>query len=199
MYAMARLAVVAMAAAAMVPAPAAAQFTDAYLFLKAVKDKDGGKATEFLDKPGSTIINSRDNDTGDTALLIAARRQDDAWIGFLVQRSADINARDRQGYSALMLAAGSGWSEGVRLLVALRAQLDQQNRLGETALALAVQKRDTFIAKQLLEAGANPDITDNSGTSARSFAESDPRGGAMARLLKDIPVKKPRPVQGPSL
>jgi uncharacterized protein len=199
MYAMARVAAVGVAVAGLAAAPAAAQFTDAYNFLKAVKDKDGGKATEFLDKPGTTIVNVRDSDSGDTALLIAARRQDDVWIGFLVQRGADINARDRQGYSALMLAAGAGWSEGVRILVALRTQLDQQNRIGETALALAIQKRDAFVTKQLLDAGANPDITDNSGASARSIAESDPRGAALARLLKEVPVKKARPVQGPSL
>ena len=52
-------------------APARAQFSDSYNFLKAVKDKDGGKATEFLDKPGNTVVNTRELDTGDTALHLS--------------------------------------------------------------------------------------------------------------------------------
>lgn len=204
MYRFARVAAVRigaawLVAAAVAPLPAAAQYSEGYNFIKAVKDKDGGKATELLNKPGTTIVNVRDSDSGDTALLIAARRQDDVWVSFLYQRGADLNARDREGFSALMLAARAGWTEGVRLLIGLRVQLDQQNRLGETALALAVQKRDAFVAKQLLDAGANPDISDNSGATARSLAEADPRGMALAKLMKEVPVKKQRPMQGPSL
>src|SRR3546814_15755426 len=44
--------------------PAAAQFqSHAYQFLKAVRDQDALKAKEFFDKPGSTVVNSRDYST----------------------------------------------------------------------------------------------------------------------------------------
>ena len=62
-----------------------------------------------------------------------------------------------------------------------------------------MQNRDSFTAKLLLDAGANPDITDNSGSTARALAEADPRAAAVARLFKDVPVRKARPAQGPSL
>ena len=187
-------------ALAVAPAtPAAAQFTDGYNFIKAVKDRDGTKATEFLDKPGSTVVNVRDNDSGDAAIHIVTRRNDASWLGFLYGKGANLNAKDREGFTPLMIAVRTGWSEGVRLLTVMKAQLDAQNRLGETALAIAVQKRDAIVAKQLLDAGANPDISDNSGATARSLAEADTRGQAIARLMKDVPVKKPKPVQGPSL
>jgi ankyrin repeat protein len=62
-----------------------------------------------------------------------------------------------------------------------------------------VQNRDTNIAKALIEAGANPDLTDNSGTTARALAEADPRAAAIAKLLKDVPARKARPAQGPTL
>ena len=47
-----------------------------------VKDSEGikeltpehNKVIEFLDKPGSTIINTKDRDTGETALHIVAKR-----------------------------------------------------------------------------------------------------------------------------
>ncbi|MFZ4687816.1 MAG: ankyrin repeat domain-containing protein [Polymorphobacter sp.] len=179
--------------------PAAAQFSESYNFLKAVKDKDGAKANEILDKPGNTVVNTRDSDTGETGLHITTRRSDANWTGFLLQKGANANSRDREGNTPVMLAAQARWTEGVKIFTSIKVQLDLQNRLGETALQKAVQNRDTVIAKMLVDAGASPDITDNSGTSARMLAESDPRGVALAKLFKEVPVRKARTMQGPSL
>lgn len=179
--------------------PAAAQFSESYNFLKAVKDKDGAKATEILDKPGNTVVNTRDNDTGDTALHIATRRSDASWVGFLLQKGASANSRDRDGNTPVMVAAQTRWAEGVQIYVAIKSQLDLQNRIGETALQKAVQNRDTGIAKMLIDGGANPDITDSSGRSARSMAESDPRAAPIAKMFAQVPVRKARQTQGPSL
>ncbi len=179
--------------------PATAQFSDAYTFLKAVKDKDAAKAREMIEKPGNAFVNTRDSETGETPLHIVTRRSDSAWLGFILQAGANINARDRDGNTALLIAAQTRWTEGVQILISVRAQVDAQNRLGETALQKAVQNRDTTTAKVLIDAGASPDIGDNSGVTARSLADSDPRAAAMARLLKDVPVRKPKPTQGPSI
>jgi uncharacterized protein len=179
--------------------PAAAQFSDSYNFLKAVKDKDGGKVTQFLDKPGNTVVNTRDGDTGDTALHIVTKRTDAAWMGFLLQKGANANTKDGAGNTPLIIAAIARFTEGVDLLTRVKAQVDVQNRLGETALLKAVQNRDVTIAKMLLDAGANPDISDSSGISARSAAAADLRAASIARLLKDVPVRAAKPVQGPSL
>jgi ankyrin repeat protein len=180
-------------------APAAAQFSDSFNFLKAVREKDGGKATELLDKVGNTLITTRDRDTGETALHIAARRSDATWVGFLVGRGADINSRDRDGNNPLLLAAQQRWAEGVHILIVVKAPLNEQNRLGETALQTAVQNRDLETVRQLVDAGANPDLNDNSGRSARSIADADPRIATIAKLFKDVPVRKATPVQGPKL
>lgn len=181
-------------------APAAAQFSDSYNFIKAVRDKDGNKAQEILDKPGSnTVINARDKDSGDAPIHITVRRSDAVWMAFLLRAGANPNVRDREGNTPLMLATQVRWTEGLRLLLDLRVQVDAQNRLGETALLKATQARDLETVKLLLEARANPDIADNSGRTPRAFAETDPRGASIARLFKDIPVKKPMKMQGPSL
>lgn len=179
--------------------PAAAQFSDSYNFLKAVKDRDVNKAIELADKPGTTIVNVRDGDTGEAAIHIVTKRSDLGWLGLLYQKGANLNAKDRDGNTPLILASISRWADGVATLVRLKAQVNAQNRLGETALLKAVQARDTNVAKLLIDAGANPDIADNSGISARAAAESDPRAAAVAKLMKDIPVKAPSRMQGPSL
>ena len=189
----------ALALAMLFASPAAAQFTDSYNFIKAVKDKDGAKAQELLEKPGNTLVNTRDSDTGDTGLHIAVKRGDAAWVGFLLQKGASANARDREGNTPLMTATQTRWTDGVQIFIQIKVQLDLQNRLGETALMKAVQGRDSNIAKTLIDAGANPDLNDNSGISARVLAERDPRAATIARLFKDVPERKARPAQGPSL
>lgn len=193
-------ALLALAATLAMAMPAAAQFSDSYNFIKAVRDKDGNKAQEILDKPGSnTIINARDNDSGDAPIHITVRRSDPIWMSFLLRAGANPNVRDREGNTPLMLATQVRWTEGLRLLLDLRVQVDAQNRLGETALLKAAQARDLETVKLLLDARANPDIADNSGRTPRAFAETDPRGTSIAKLFKDIPVKKQQKMQGPSL
>ena len=39
--------------------PATAQFSDSYNFLKAVKDRDGNKATDLISRPGTVIIDTK--------------------------------------------------------------------------------------------------------------------------------------------
>lgn len=182
-----------------VAGPAAAQFSDSYNFIKAVRDRDVNTAIELADKPGTTVVNVRDNDTGEAAVHIVTRRTDLGWLGLLYQKGANLNAKDRDGNTPLILAAISRWTEGAATLIRLKAQVNAQNRLGETALLKAVQARDLQLAKALIDAGANADIADNSGISPRLAAQNDPRAASIAKLLKDVPVKPTGRMQGPSL
>ena len=144
-------------------------------------------------------MNTRDADTGEAGIHIVTRRGDLGWLGLLYQKGANLNLKDREGNTPLILAAISRWSEGAATLIRLKAQVNAQNRLGETAILKAVQARDLALTKALIDAGANPDIADNSGISARAVATSDPRAVSIAKLLKDVPVKATGRVQGPSL
>ena len=194
-----RVAAVALVAAVPAP-PAAAQFSDSYNFLKAVRDKDVFKAKGFLDKPGSVIVNTRDRDTGETALHIVTKRRDTPWMGFLLQNGADPNARDAEGNTAIILAATSGFSDGVRLMIAGKAQVDAANNRGETALIKSVLVRDAASARMLLDTGADPDRSDNqTGQSARDYAARDTRAGQLAKMLADAPKKGAKKMTGPSL
>lgn len=180
--------------------PTAAQFSDAYVLIKAVRDKDVAKAREILDKPGQRLVNARDTATGETPLIIASKRTDLPWMGYLLQAGADPNLRDNDGNSPLLYAAIAGSGEAVRVLLVFKARPDITNGLGETALIKAVQARNAEMVKQLLAAGANPDIVDHAaGYSARQYAEQDPRAGQIAKLFKETPVKAAAPTQGPSL
>ncbi len=190
-------------AAALVAAPAAApaqRMSDSYEFLKAVKDANGNKVTEMLDKPGSTIVNTREQTTGDTALHIVTRRGDATYINFLLSRGGAINAQDARGNTPLMVAVNGGCASCIELYVARRANVNLANTSGETPLIRAVQLRNLDLADKLLKAGANPDQADRvAGLSARDYAKVDNRSPALTKLLADAPKAAARRMSGPKL
>lgn len=180
-----------------VPTIASAQFSDSFNFIKAVKDADGNKATEFLNKPGTVIVNTRDSATGQTGLHIVAARRDITWLGFLLQRGGNPDVRDNQGKTPLMIATELRWAEGVQTLLGRRASVDLANGNGETPLAKAVMNNDATTVRLLLAANANPNRADNAGFSPKDLARRDPRLGT---ILKELDAAKPAPqkeVQGP--
>jgi ankyrin repeat protein len=183
-----------------VSGPAAAQFSDGYNFLKAVKDKDVLKAKSLIDKPGSTIVNARDLTSGETALMISIKRRDTPWMGFLLQNGADPNLKDAEGNTPLLVAAMNAFPDGVRVMLLAKAQVDGTNGKGETALIKAVHMRDAASVQLLLQAGADPDRTDNlAGLSARDYAARDIRSGPIAKALAEAPKKGAKKTMGPSL
>jgi len=181
---MRKLAAVLLGAMIFVSVPASAQmYSDGYKFLKAVKDKDGDTAIKMLDQPGSTIVNARDITSGETGLHIAVARRDATWLSFLLGKGANPNIADKKGVTPLMLATQLGFVEGVDALASRGARIDVANDAGETPLISAVHRRDINMMRILLKAGANPDRTDNSGRSARDYAQLD---GAGSVLLGEI-------------
>ena len=152
--------------------PASAQlFSDGFEFLKAVKDRDGDAVTAALDEPGTTVVNTRDLSSGETALHIVTARRDALWIRFLTGRGANPNIRDKKGVTPLQLAVTLGFVEGVEALVGAGAEVEVTDSSGETPLISAVHRRDTGLIRILLANGGNPDRADNSGRTARDYAQ----------------------------
>ncbi|WCP13608.1 hypothetical protein sphantq_02037 [Sphingobium sp. AntQ-1] len=189
-----------MALALLAPGPAQAQFSDSYNFLKAVKDKDGQKVTDLIQKPGSTVVNSRDVSTGENALHIIVARRDATWLTFLLAKGANPNLTDNDGNTPLMDAVQGRFEEGVRTLLAYKAQVDKGNDSGETPLIRAVQLRDVGLVRLLVAQGANPEKRDTlAGMSARDYAKRDGRTPGLTEALDAAkPAAAPKgPVQGP--
>jgi uncharacterized protein len=186
-------------------APAVAQMSMGYKFLEAVRKKDGALVTDALAEPGSTtLINTRDVTSGDTAMHIVTARRDLTWMNFLIGHGANVNLKNAKGETPLELATRASFHEGVELLVAKGAQIDEPNRTGETPLIAAVHARDTAMMRVLLKAGANPDRADSSGRSARDYASADGRNSPLLSEIENhAKVKqagdRSRPSYGPSL
>jgi uncharacterized protein len=177
-----------------VAAPAAAQFSDSYNFLKAVRERNGAEAQKLLGKGSPTIIDTQDGNTGERGVHIVVRERDMSWLGFLIQNGARIDLKDNQGNTPLMIAARIGNVDAARLLIARGANLNSTNSLGETPLIMAVQRRDPAMTRLLLTQGADPSRRDTtSGLSARDYAVRDGRSEAILRLMDEI---KPAPKKG---
>jgi ankyrin repeat protein len=189
------------AALTAIAAPAPAQnFSDGYNFLKAVKERDGDKATSIITAPGSTVINIREpGGAGDGALHILARDRDMTWLGFLLARGAKPDLQNREGLTPLAITAQIGWIEGADRLLRGGAKVDIANARGETPLIIAVQRRDIAMVRLLLSHGASPKKTDTiAGYSALDYAKQDGRSAAILKLLEEPQAPK-KAVAGPSL
>ena len=183
----------------MAAVPAAAQkFSDGFTFLKSVKERDGAEVERLLANPGSTVINTKETSTGESALHIVARGRDLNWLTYLLGKGARPDVQDRNGTTPLGVAAQLGWVQGAEMLLRGRAAVDMPNNRGETPLILAVQARDAAMVRLLLGKGANPKRTDSAaGYSALDYARRDPRA---AMLLKMLETAKPaRETAGPKL
>jgi uncharacterized protein len=183
----------------MLPSTASAQFSESYNFLKAVRERDGNKATELVSKPGSIIVNTRDDKNGETALHIVTKGRDLGWMSFLLARNAKPDQRDSQGNTPLMAAAQLGFIEGAQLLIKNKASVDIANASGETPLIRAVQLRNGPMVQLLMTAGANPAKADTiAGMSARDYAQRDQRATAILKIITEAKPVKPAKSFGPN-
>jgi ankyrin repeat protein len=101
-------------------------------------------------------------------------------LSAILAEGADVDARDRFGQTALMLAALHGHLEAVRLLVEFGADLDVTAKFGLSATMLAVVNHHESVARALAEAGADLRLT---GTGAPGFAGSTAQDLARERGL----------------
>jgi len=185
-----------LAAVAVLPAPAAAQFSESYKFLEAVKKKEGQEVTDMLAEGSPNLINTRDITSGETALHLVTQRRDLTWMQFLIAKGANVNVRDAKGVTPLVLACNLNFVEGAELLVERGARVDESNNSGETPLITAVHNRNVPMMRVLLKAGANPDRADNSGRTARDYARLAGNPALLNAIESDAkPATKPG--QGP--
>ena len=196
------LALILAAPAALTAVPAAAQLgqSEGYKFLQAIKDAKNDEVIGFLDKPGATVINTRDISTGDGAIHIVVRRGDVPYLNYLLQKGANPDLRNFRGETGLLLAATLGRADLIDILIKNGANPNLGNSSGETALIRAVQRRDQSMVRTLLDLGADADQKDViAGLSARDYAHQDTRSPAIAALIDAAPKKVRRAVSGPKL
>ncbi len=87
-------------------------------------------------------------------LIKAAEKGDTAAVKALLDRGADVNAKDENGGTALMEAALLGNNATVQALLEAGADVNAKNKYGRTALMMAAAEGYTEIVELLKKAGA---------------------------------------------
>ena len=178
-----------------------AEVTDVTELLRAIARRDRGSAVARLDEAPSLATDSliRSDEfflaerlvqvyAGDTALHAAAFSYDTEMARDLLARGADIRARNRRGAEPLHAAAigvpGSpGWDPSAQravigFLVGAGGDPNAVATGGVTPLHRAVRNRCAAAVEALLDAGADPGLPNDRGSTARDLATwTTGRGG----------------------
>jgi uncharacterized protein len=114
---------------------------------------------------------------GTTPLMRAAKNGDAAALRLLLDHGAEVDARQKNGTTALMFAAGLGFGTGtfandyategellesVKVLMAAGADVNAVNEAGETPLHFGAHASDDIV-RFLAESGAKLDVKDKQG------------------------------------
>jgi hypothetical protein len=109
----------------------------------------------LMDQPGIDLEAKAPN--GNTALMMAAFRQNKTALLELLKRGAQVN---QKGWTALHYAAAAGSVEISRILLDKYAYIDAESPSGMTPLMIAAREGQEDVVALLLEQGADATLKD---------------------------------------
>lgn len=167
---------------------AASIFIPPYAFYKSLEFAyrlAAGTLPSTEDKQQSRSVRTKWPDKAgiDKQLREAAGRGDFAQVKSLLDKGADVNAQDKYGETALMLAAYYGRMDVLKLALHKGADIRTKERGGGTALMMASSKGYVEVVKLLLESGSDVNARDKNGLAALMYASSKGHGDVVGLVL----------------
>jgi serine/threonine-protein phosphatase 6 regulatory ankyrin repeat subunit B len=102
-----------------------------------------------------------------TALMLASEIGDSKSVAHLLQGGANVNLKNQDDYTALILASSCGHAEVCRLLCQNKGTIiDDKNKFGKSALIMAAEFGKLESVKTLLDFGADIDCCSDRGLSS---------------------------------
>jgi ankyrin repeat protein len=153
--------------------------------------RQGGVATVRALLEAGADPSAKEKNGGQTALMWAISENHSAVTAELVKHNADVNARSRTGFTALMFAARSDL-ESTRILLDAGAKPNESiPDWGGTALIIASTMGQTDIVEALVNKGADPNQRDkNSFTALHSAVRDSDYGEDMAQRAHAVATVK---------
>ena len=99
-------------------------------------------------------------------LLKAAGGDDISQVKDLLDEGLDVNGKNNNGWSALMIAASQGNMEMLKLLIEKGAAVDEKNTQGQTPLIFAAHWGHADVVMLLIEQGVNVNLQMGDGWTA---------------------------------
>ena len=120
---------------------------------------------------------------GITPLLAAARNNQEECCDVLINRGANIEARDRHERTPLILASIRGHERVCKLLLRRKADVNARDENGDTSLILATHYERDNACKLLINKGADINAHSNAGWTALDCAVRNHHLSLMKHLL----------------
>lgn len=134
-------------------------------FFSAVAARDIPAINAFLDS--GMDPNLKNPADGRTALITAAAQGSLEVVQVLLRRHADLNVKDKSGYTALFHAIEARYDEVSNVLLAQPGlDLNARGKNGITALASYVWRRNQEAVTDLVKRGADVNLADDDGDTA---------------------------------
>jgi len=142
----------------------------------------------LMDQPGIDLEAKAPN--GNTALMMAAFRQNKPALLELLQRGAQVN---QKGWTALHYAAAAGSVDITRILLDKYAYIDAESPSGMTPLMIAAREGQEDVVALLLEQGADATLKDGGfHLTAAEFALKADKPWIAKTINTFLASKKPR-------
>jgi uncharacterized protein len=123
---------------------------------------------------GKADPNAQEGKGGQTALMWAISERHTAVAEELLRHGADVNARSKTGFTALMFAAQQGDVDTTRILLDAKASPnDVIPKSGATPLIIASAIGHPDVVALLLDKGADPNVVDANGFTSLHHAVRD--------------------------
>ena len=118
-----------------------------------------------------------------TPLILAAYNGHTPVVEFLLSKGADVNAADGSGQTALMHTCKRSFNETAAVLLKNGADANIRTRkAGTSALMIAAVLGNVDLLRMLLDHGADADLTDYFGDTAKTLAEKKGNSAAVELL-----------------
>lgn len=112
-----------------------------------------------------------------------ARKGNLASVQEFVKKSKDLDATDKEGKTALMVASAAGHSGVVQALISAGAGLNKADEAGRTPLMLAAEQGQLEVCRLLISAGSDLKLKDQNGMTVFALANSKGQSALVKQLI----------------
>jgi Ankyrin repeats (3 copies) len=128
-----------------------------------------------------------------------ARKGNLSAVQEFIKKSKDVDATDKDGKTALMIAAAAGHRAVVEALLSAGAGLNKTDEPGRTPLMLAAEQGHLEISRLLISAGSDLKLKDQNGMTVFTLANSKGQSGLVKELICERdPAAKRLVEEGPA-